>query len=293
MSEAVAFHDMLYDANGNAIDFIITDVNKSYEKNTGLKREQVLGKKGTELFYTEKAPFFDIYKNVVKTGRSASFISYFKPLKKHFFISAFRPSKGKFITIFTDISNLKQAEEKFAKALSLSPQGLTITNLDDDKIIEVNNAYIDIFGFNRKEIIGHTSIEMGSWINPEERAGIINILKEKEFVHNKEVNVKNKSGDILTILISAELLDMGEKNYMLSMFYDITDRKKAEKALSESEEKYRTLVDKVNEAIFIVQDGNFVFANPRASELMGMGDGFYRQILYRFYLARRQGNGFC
>jgi PAS domain S-box-containing protein len=56
----------------------------------------------------------------------------------------------------------------------------------------------------------------------------------------------------------------------LGISRDITDRKRAEQTLRESEEKYRTLVEKANEAIYIVQDGVFVFANPRMADLLGV-----------------------
>jgi PAS domain S-box-containing protein/putative nucleotidyltransferase with HDIG domain len=167
--------------------------------------------------------------------------------------------------------SLRASEEKFAKAFYSSPQGLTITTLDDDKIIEVNNTYMDIFGYSREEVIGHTSLKLSNWVNPKDRAMLVNILKEKGFVRNKEVEVRTKSGNIITLLLSAELLDVEGKICMLSTFYNITDRKKAEEALHESEEKYRTLFDTSKEGILITEFETlkFKYANPAICQILG------------------------
>lgn len=180
----------------------------------------------------------------------------------------------------TDITERKQmeealhaSEEKFAKAFHSSLQGLAITVLDDNRVIEVNDAYTDIFGYTRKEIIGHTTSNLGNWVNPDDRTRLMNILKEKGFIHNEEADIRTKSGDIKTLLISTQLIDMEGKACMLSAFYNITDRKKAERALHESEEKYRLIVE--NQTDFIIEIDNkskVLYVSPSYCEMFGISE---------------------
>ena len=90
-----------------------------------------------------------------------------------------------------------------------------------------------------------------------------------------EMTARKKDGTLFFAQLSANLVTSpdGKPLCMMASFIDITERKKAEEALRESEEKYRILVEKVNEAILIVQDGVFIFANQKAHELMSVPDG--------------------
>ncbi|RJR17633.1 MAG: PAS domain-containing protein [Nitrospiraceae bacterium] len=112
MTEGVAIHDIVYDDSGRAVDYRITDINPAYEKITGIDRNNVIGKTASELYGTGTPPYFDIYEKVAESGAPAQFDTYFPPMNKHFSISAFSPDKGKFATVFEDITGHKQAEEK-------------------------------------------------------------------------------------------------------------------------------------------------------------------------------------
>lgn len=111
MVEGVALHEIVYDSAGNPADYIITDVNPSYEKITGLSRDYALGKRASALYGTNEPPYLDVYARVASSGRPVSFETYFEPMKKHFSISVFSPAKGKFATVFSDITERKLMEE--------------------------------------------------------------------------------------------------------------------------------------------------------------------------------------
>ena len=111
MTEGVVLHDFVYDASGNVVDYIITDVNPSFERITGLSKKQAVGKKASELYGTEEPPYLDVYEKVASSGKPAWFETYFPPMQKHFSVSVFSPSKGKFTTVFYDITERKKAED--------------------------------------------------------------------------------------------------------------------------------------------------------------------------------------
>ncbi len=111
MREGLALHEMLYNEAGEAIDYVIQDINPAYETLTGLTRQQGVGRKASELYGTGAPPYLDIYGAVAASQQSTSFETYFPPLDKHFSISVFSPRKGWFATIFSDISQRKRDEE--------------------------------------------------------------------------------------------------------------------------------------------------------------------------------------
>ncbi|MDD4968292.1 MAG: PAS domain S-box protein [Paludibacter sp.] len=112
MSEGLAVHELIFDPSGKAIDYLLTEVNPAYENITGLKRSEIIGKRASEIYLIEKAPYLEIYSEVESTGISISFEAYFPPMDKHFSISVFSPGKGRFVTVFKDMTERKKAEEE-------------------------------------------------------------------------------------------------------------------------------------------------------------------------------------
>ncbi len=117
--EGVAIHEVLYDSSCNVIDYIINDVNPAYESITGLKRSEIIGIKASEIYGTEEPPYIDIYSQVAETGKHAYFETYFEPMDKHFRIAVTSTDKGKFATLFEDITEIKKAEEEINRRSKL------------------------------------------------------------------------------------------------------------------------------------------------------------------------------
>ena len=111
MNEGVAVHEIVCDSRGEAIDYVITDVNPAYESIVGMTREEVINKKASQVYQAEGPPYLETYAGVAATGKPVSFTTYFPPMKKHFRISVFSPRPGAFATVFADITESKKAEE--------------------------------------------------------------------------------------------------------------------------------------------------------------------------------------
>ncbi len=111
MTEGVAFHDIIYDKDGNAIDYAITDVNPAFEEITGLPRDRAVGARASKLYGTGNPPYLDVYAKVVESREPTNFETYFPPMQKYFSVSCVCPSQGKFATVFRDITQSKQAQE--------------------------------------------------------------------------------------------------------------------------------------------------------------------------------------
>lgn len=71
------------------------------------------------------------------------------------------------------VEALRENEERFLKFFRASPVGISIARLNDSQFCDVNDAYLDILGYTREEVIDHNPIELRIWADPEERIKIV------------------------------------------------------------------------------------------------------------------------
>lgn len=165
MNEGVALHEIVYNDLGNPIDYIILDVNPAFETITGLQRSAVVGKKATLAYGINDAPYLDVYSRVAATGEPTSFDTHFDPLGKTFTISAFSPARGKFATVFSDITgrkrmeeNLRASEEKYRILFETMAQGVVYED-GNGIITSANPSAQSILGLTLDQLNGRTSMD--------------------------------------------------------------------------------------------------------------------------------------
>ncbi|GEM_PF-221120 len=141
------------------------------------------------------------------------------------------------LVLFDDISkrrqaeqSLRESEERFSKIVHLSNTAIAIATLEGP-IIEANPRLSSLTGFSRDEIIGHSSFELGL-ISPETRERLIQQLRKDGSINDMELELRRKDGNPLITLLSMHMIDLGGKRHALTMFHDITDRKRAEESLA-------------------------------------------------------------
>ena len=180
----------------------------------------------------------------------------------------------KFIqTWFRDISDkkkadaaLRESEEKFATAFRSNPGAITIFRQEDGVCVDVNQGFTTMYGWEREEAIGRTSLELGIWEDPDHNARRLRLLQSTGAVRNYEFRFRNKNGATGTALNSAEIIDLGGVNHILSISQNITDRKKAE----EEALRLATAIEQAAEDIIITDlNGAMVYVNPAFERLTG------------------------
>ena len=170
--------------------------------------------------------------------------------------------------------NLQASREKFAKAFQSSPDSISISDMRTGLLIEVNDGFERITGYKHDEVTGKTVAELNIWENSVDRKLLVEKIKISGSIREFEFEINTKGGDIRTCLMSAEIINLNGKSCMLAITRDITDRKRAEEALRESEERFRMLVENQGEGVVILDpDENFTFANPAAYSIFGSKDG--------------------
>jgi PAS domain S-box-containing protein len=120
---------------------------------------------------------------------------------------------------------LRESEQRFSRFFHASPVGTTITRLSDGQFAEANDAFLGLFGYTREEVIGQNSLELGKWANPEDRTKVVEILQKQGRIGNFETRFRKKSGEIIDVLLSAEIIEMAGEQYILNLVHDISARK--------------------------------------------------------------------
>ena len=150
------------------------------------------------------------------------------------------------------------------------------------RYIEVNPALFKMFGYSSKEEVMVMNVS-DFYQNPNDRKSFNKKILRDGFVKNEELKLKRKDGTPIVASDSAVAVkDENDKvAYYDGIIEDITERKKTEEDLKESEDKYRSLVENTKDSIILVDlDGNVQFANKATEELTGysMEDGISMNV---------------
>ena len=140
-------------------------------------------------------------------------------------------------------AELIRSEEKFSKSFRQSPLAISITSTKDGRYIDVNETFEEQTGWCHDEVIGRNPSDINLWVNPHQRSLFIKQLLAEGNVRDMEVRIRRKDGQIRTTLGSAELIEVNGKPCALSVIADITERKQAEQALREGEERFRLVAN--------------------------------------------------
>ncbi len=198
------------------------------------------------------------------------------------------------------LGEVRIQEEKFTKAFHSSPYAIMLTSFEDGKIFEVNEGFLKITGYNYEDVIGKTTIELNMWIANDDRSFIVNRLSENSRIEAFEIQVRKKSGELLTGLLSADIIVISNKKCILSSISDITSRKQSEEKiqkllrekeiiLKEVHHRIKNNMSTVNALLYIQaedQDNPLCRdilnnAGSRVQSMMTLYDKLYRSDNYR------------
>ena len=164
---------------------------------------------------------------------------------------------------------LRESEERYRKTFMTSPDAIFITRFPDGMFVSVNAGFTAMTGYTDEEIIGKLPLEINIWKDHEERNKIIEEFLTKGEVRNFEACFLTKHGEIVA-LISVSRVELKGVPHNLCIARDITERKRVEEALQDSEERYRTILNSLQESYHEVDlNGRYTFLNDSALQIVG------------------------
>lgn len=124
---------------------------------------------------------------------------------------------------------LQMTSDRMARIFRSSQDAIVISSLQDGTYVDVNDAYLDMFGYEREEVIGKSALTLGVWQEPLERQQFVKILRTDKRVREFEARLKKKNGDVIEVLLSGELQDIDGLPCAVISTADVTARRKAER----------------------------------------------------------------
>jgi diguanylate cyclase (GGDEF)-like protein/PAS domain S-box-containing protein len=161
---------------------------------------------------------------------------------------------------------LRESEERFHKAFQSSPDAILISRQDDGRLIEVNDGFCRLTGYAREEALSRTSVDLGLWNDPQDRERVAASLRQGQRIREQEFVFRSKSGEVINGLYSGEIIFLGTEAHVLSVVRDVSEQKRAEEALRQSEQKFRGVIEQSWDGITVADEQGLIVEWNRGME---------------------------
>ncbi len=183
-------------------------------------------------------------------------------------------------TIF-DVTSRKRAEqerrlsdERFARIFHASPDAIVISRLESGVYVELNEAWSDLSGYSRDELVGHSSLELNIWAEPLQRGVMFSQLKTNGRIRDFEFQLRRKSGEIADSSMTAEVIELHGEQCLLAIHVNVTERNRSTRRLRESERRFADVVDAAGEYVWEANvEGTYTYVSERIERVLGYSPG--------------------
>ena len=217
-------------------------VNPAYARLLGFTVDQLIGQTPPAVTQAEDSPIFKLIQKKRLAGETNSYESQLVRADGslvHVLVTCTpRLNDGTYtgsIAVVTDLTEIKraeqlrhEAEERFNKVIRSSPIGIHILGLQDGRSQDANDTFLNIIGYSRAELLGHTAKELNLLVDPEQREAWMPTLLADGRASDIETRLRTKNGEIRHVNLSIETFKMHDETFMMTLMNDITSRKLAE-----------------------------------------------------------------
>ncbi|WP_245156685.1 PAS domain S-box protein [Clostridium aminobutyricum] len=286
---AYAYHQLILNSEGKPEDYIFIDANSSFEKMTGLKTENIVGKKVTEVLPAIKNDNFDwisFYGHVALTGEIKESTQYSAILNRWYNVTASSPEKGYFVAVFQDITeqvktnniliNQKREIEHLYKDLEIifnsTQDAMSLVKCEEDgfRYIRNNTVHQTRSGFNSQDIEGKTPSDV---FGQEGKFVLENYQKCRDLVRTitYEHIFHFATGDRVWLTSITPVIQEGVVKYLVTSSKDVTELKKLQEEYEETLLRLQSMFNSHMAVMLIIepQSGQILDANPAACDFYG------------------------
>ncbi len=169
---------------------------------------------------------------------------------------------------FQDISELKKAQEAYGKLCEMASELICVADINTATFTQVNPAFTEVLGYSEAELLGRSFLE---FLHPDDVERTKRVIEEQLRKGQKLLSFQNryrcKDGSYRWLDWNSH--PIAEEGLTYAIAHDVTERKRSEQALRESEERFRVLVESAPVSILAVQEGKYVFGNAAGARMMG------------------------
>ena len=270
-----AFYKIVLDSNGKPIDYIFLEVNNAFVNFSGLRREELLGRKITEVvpgIQNDTVDWIEIYGKVAASGEPVTIENFSQQQQKWFKISAFCPEIGYFAITFQDITQIKQSLVDSQNLINGMSETAWVIDFNGN-FLEVNDAAVRVLGYSKEELLSLGIKGIDKHLSEEKVHDLIEKLPSIQNLDNQvfETVHTTKDGTEIPVEISSSMITYQGKQVILSIARNISERKHTEEVVLQSEIKFRKLFDMSPFAVAVFNLGKHVYVdcNPSFEKLCG------------------------
>lgn len=277
MLDGFALHEIICDDGGRPVDYRFLSVNPAFERLTGLRAADIVGRTVLDVMPGTEAIWIERYGRVALTGEGVEFEEHSAALDRYFEVAAFRPRPGQFATVFIDVTAskraeiaLRESEERYRALVEWSPEAIVVHR--NGTFVYGNPAAVKMIGAtSATELVGHTLFdhihpdyhrlvrERVKWIS---EGGAPLPMIEMKFTRLDGTTIDVETQSTAITFNGAPALHVSAR--------DITARKRAEVALHHSEERYRSILNASPDDITITDPaGRITMLSPAAYAMFG------------------------
>ena len=294
MTEGFALHEIICDEKGQPCDYRFLDINPSFERLTGFKRQEIVGQLKSVVMPNDDPYWLEIYGQVALTGQPVHFDNYSSVLNRHYEVFAYRPAPMQFAVLFMDITERKQSEaerERLLKEVEAERARWQVAFENTPEMVLMSDAAGNLIYMNpvsraSLKTMSAAIIEPqvarprpkgdalftpdGRAFNPKEMP-IQQAINRQKTVDNIEIIQRTPDGKEIDVLWNAApMIDAGGRLLgAVAVGRDITQLRRAETELRETNARLQSVLSNMTQAHYSLDAGwRFIEINSAAVEIM-------------------------
>ncbi|MEO8154382.1 MAG: PAS domain S-box protein [Rhizobacter sp.] len=161
---------------------------------------------------------------------------------------------------------LRRSEAMLSHLFATSPDFITLSDMETGVYVMVNASFTRIFGYTADEVVGKSSLDMDIWYDPAERAKVVTTLKTSGALNEFETLFIHKSGELVTLMMSAGKFSMDGRDYLVVNGRDVTASQRARL-------EHEAILKNASIGIALTRNGRFLQANPAFERMFGWDAG--------------------